>query len=116
MKIEPLAGRHDPARIEQTYRAGYWRDELIIDLLAKHAGERPDALAIVDGDRRLTWFEFHLLSQRFALHLRELGVGAHASPAQRVRWHLIGSGGAAQPEVDATWMQRLQRTELLRNN
>ncbi|PPR57919.1 MAG: Short-chain-fatty-acid--CoA ligase [Alphaproteobacteria bacterium MarineAlpha4_Bin2] len=111
MKIKPLAGRHDPARIEEAYRIGYWRNELIIDLLAKHARERPDALAIVDGDHRLTWFEFHLLSQRFALHLRRLGIGAGDVVAlQMPNWaeylvcyHGVRFVGAILVQVGADW-------------
>jgi len=111
LKIESLAGRHDLARIEEAYRTGYWRDELIIDLLAKHASERPDMLAIVDDDRRLTWFEFHLLSQRFALHLRELGVGPGDVVAlQMPNWaeylvcyHGIRFVGAILTQIGADW-------------
>ena len=116
MKIEPLADRHDTARIKQTYRAGYWRDELIIDLLAKHAEEQPGALAIVDGNRRLTWFEFHLLSQRLALHLRELDVGPGDVVAlQMPNWaeylvcyHGVRFVGAVLVQVGADW----RRTEM----
>ena len=74
MKFRPEARRLDPQRIEQCYQAGYWHDEIVGDLLAKHAEERPDAIAIVDGDQRISWADHHRLSQRFALHLRELGV------------------------------------------
>ena len=74
MRILPASGRLDASRIEQCHQAGYWRDEIVTDLLARHAGERPDATAIVDGDRRCSWAELHRLSQRFALHLRELGI------------------------------------------
>jgi len=111
LKIEPVAGRHDATRIERTYKAGYWRDELIVDLLAKHANERPDALAIVDGDRRLTWSAFHLLSQRFALHLRALGVGPGDVVAlQMPNWaeylvcyHGVRFVGAVLVQVGADW-------------
>ena len=68
MSIRPASGRLDAARIQQNYRAGYWHDEVVTDLLARHAQERPDAIAIVDGEHRLSWSRFYQLSQRFALH------------------------------------------------
>ena len=74
MSIQPASGRLDTARIEQTHHAGYWHDEVVTDLLAKHAKDQPDAIAIVDGEHRLSWSRFYQLSQRFAIHLRELGV------------------------------------------
>ena len=49
MNIDPAPGRLDAARIKQCHDDGYWRDELVGDLLARHAGERPDDIAIIDG-------------------------------------------------------------------
>ena len=116
MSIKPASGRLDAARIEQCYKAGYWRDELVTDVLAQHAKERPDAPAIVDGERRLTWSRFHLLSQRFALHLRELGVEpGDAVALQMPNWmeylvcfHGVRFAGAILVQVGADW----RRTEM----
>ncbi len=83
MRIRPASGRLDASRVEQCYQAGYWRDEVVGDLLAKHAEERPEAIAIGDGDRRSSWAELHRLSQRFALHLRELGIEAGGTNIER---------------------------------
>jgi acyl-CoA synthetase len=48
---------HDPAAAQAYYARGLWRGETLYSLLAKHAGSRPDAFALRDGNRRLTWRE-----------------------------------------------------------
>ncbi len=111
MKIQPASGRLDAARIEQNYQSGYWHDEVVTDLLAKHAEERPDAIAIIDGEHRLSWSRFHRLSQRFALHLRELGVEPGDVVAlQMPNWmeylvcyHGIRFAGGIVVQVGADW-------------
>jgi len=111
LSIQPASGRLDSARIERNYMAGYWRDKLVTDLLAKHATKRPDALAIVDGERRLSWSQFHLLSQRFALHLRKLGVKRGDVVAlQMPNWmeylvcfHGVRFAGAILVQLGADW-------------
>ncbi|NQU71328.1 MAG: AMP-binding protein [Rhodospirillales bacterium] len=111
MTIRPAAGRLDSARIEQCYQAGYWRDEVVGDLLAKHATERPDAVAIIDGDHRISWARLHQLSQRFALHLREFGVEpGDAVALQMPNWfeylicyHGIRFAGAVVVQIGADW-------------
>ncbi|TWS18438.1 acyl--CoA ligase [Tsukamurella asaccharolytica] len=57
-----------------------WREPLVQNFLAKHSRERPDALAVVGADRRLTWRELALRSDEIALRLLSLGV----SPGDRV--------------------------------
>ena len=111
MRIRPASGRLDAARIEQCHQAGYWHDEIVTDLLAKNAEERPDAIAIIDGEHRLSWSQFHRLSQRFALHLRELGVKPGDVVAlQMPNWmeylvcyHGIRFAGAIVVQVGADW-------------
>ena len=48
---------HDPAAARRYYAEGLWREDTFYTLLAKHAGERPDAPALRDATRRLTWAE-----------------------------------------------------------
>ena len=111
MSIQPISGRLDEARIEQNHQAGYWQNEVVTDLLAKHAQERPDAIAIVDGGHRLSWSRFLHLSQRFALHLRELGVGpGDVIALQMPNWmeylvcyHGIRLAGGIVVQVGADW-------------
>jgi len=109
--FQPVPGRLDAARIDRCYQAGYWRDEVVGDMLARHAGERPDATAIVDGDRRCTWAEFHRWSLRFALHLRDLGIETGDVVAlQMPNWmeylvcyHAIQYAGAITVQIGADW-------------
>ena len=34
---------------------GFWRAELLSDDVRRHVARAPEALALVDGDRRLSW-------------------------------------------------------------
>lgn len=45
-------------------------------LLAKNLAERPDALAFVDGERRVTYAEFDRLCAGTAAWLQQQGIGA----------------------------------------
>ena len=49
MSINPEPGRLDADRVEQAYRDGFWKDERPTDLLARHARERPEAIAAIDA-------------------------------------------------------------------
>ncbi len=53
--MRPFLTLHDPARARAYYAAGLWREETLYGLLAQQARRRPEALALVDGRRRLTW-------------------------------------------------------------
>ncbi|MFG1466244.1 class I adenylate-forming enzyme family protein [Xanthobacter sp. DSM 24535] len=46
---------HDPAIARAYYAAGQWQDDTLYGLAAAHAVQRPDAYALADGSRRLTW-------------------------------------------------------------
>lgn len=71
----PLLTLHNPLAARRYYEAGLWRDETFCDLLEKHANERPDAFAIRDSERRLTWAEFRDLVERISGHLAAAGLG-----------------------------------------
>jgi len=73
--IGPLLTLHNPAAARRYYEAGLWRPETFCDLLEKHASERPNAFAIRDSGRRLTWAEFKDLVERISGHLAAAGVG-----------------------------------------
>ncbi|WP_203836752.1 type I polyketide synthase [Winogradskya humida] len=49
--------------------------ESIVDLVQRHAGERPGKTAFVCGDRRVTFGELEELTRRFAGGLAGMGVG-----------------------------------------
>lgn len=55
--MKPLLTLHDPAKARAYYEAGLWRDETFYALLSKHAEARPQAYALRDSARRLTWAE-----------------------------------------------------------
>ena len=74
MNFKPAAGRLEASRVKSCYEAGYWLDEVAGDYLQKHAKERPDAIAVVDGNQRITWVELYKLCVRFALHLKQIGI------------------------------------------
>jgi fatty-acyl-CoA synthase/long-chain acyl-CoA synthetase len=59
-----------------------------LDILAVHAAARPDALAVVDGDRRLSLAEFNALVNRYGHVLRSAGVHA----GEKVLW--VGENSA----------------------
>ncbi len=111
MKFISAPGRLDAARIEQCYQVGYWRDEVVGDLLAKQAGERPEATAIIDREHRVSWSRLHRLSLRFALHLRELGIEpGDAVALQMPNWfeylvcfHGIRFAGGVVVQIGADW-------------
>src|SRR5579872_2356439 len=46
---------HDPAAARRYYDQGLWRGDTFYRLLQQHAAARPDAFALRDGTRRLTW-------------------------------------------------------------
>jgi amino acid adenylation domain-containing protein len=53
----------------------YPRDKFVPQLVAAQAAATPDALAVVAGDRQLTYRELDTRSNQLARHLRSLGVG-----------------------------------------
>src|SRR5579863_5015585 len=48
---------HNPALSRAYYQEGQWRAETLYTLFAGHAARRPDAFALRDGSRQLTWRE-----------------------------------------------------------
>ena len=59
------------------YRAaGWWGDDTIATVVARHAAAMPDALAYIADGRRYTWAEYHADSDRVA---RVLLAGGHRS-------------------------------------
>jgi amino acid adenylation domain-containing protein len=53
----------------------YPRDACVPQLVALQARLRPDTVALVDGDQRLSYRELNLRANRLAHHLRTLNVG-----------------------------------------
>ncbi len=71
-----------PADVRARWRAeGVWTDETLLDRMASADG---DALAIVDGDTRITVSELRTRTSRVAAALAERGIG----PGSVVAWQL----------------------------
>src|SRR5260221_11962063 len=54
--------------------AGFWRDETIYHLAARHAHADPHAFAVRDRHRRLNYAEMVEASDRLAAHLAGCGI------------------------------------------
>jgi acyl-CoA synthetase len=65
---------HDPAAARCYYDAGLWREDTLYTLLQKHASERPEAFALRDGRRRLTWRELREMVDAVAVDLDAAGL------------------------------------------
>lgn len=72
--LVPAADREVVAATNDT--AGPVPDVLLHELLARRAQEQPDAEAVVDGRRSLTYAQLHAYANRIGRALREDGVGA----------------------------------------
>lgn len=65
-----------PDEFSQRYRdKGYWQDLPLTEILARHAQEHPDAIAIIDGQREFDYRQFKQLADRLAGHLQSRGIG-----------------------------------------
>jgi len=55
MMTNTLLTLHDPDAARRYYAEGTWRGDTLYTLLQQHAARRPEAFALRDGTRRLTW-------------------------------------------------------------
>jgi acyl-CoA synthetase len=65
---------HDPQIARRYYAEGHWRDDTLYSLLRKHANARPNAYALHDSRRRLTWKELLQWVEAIAADLHEAGL------------------------------------------
>lgn len=65
---------HQPRQAREFYACGAWRDDTLYGLMLQHATETPDAWAIRDGRRRLTWRELVACVDAVAGALHAAGV------------------------------------------
>jgi acyl-CoA synthetase len=65
---------HEPAAARGYYDAGLWRDDTLYTLLCDHAARRPDAFALRDGTRRLSWRALLALVDAVAADLDAAGL------------------------------------------
>ncbi len=72
--MRPFLTLHHPRDARRYYAEGTWRGDTFYSLLAGHAGARPDAFALRDGTRRLTWRELRAWVDGTAADLRGQGL------------------------------------------
>ena len=72
--MRPFLTLHHPAAARRYYEQSVWRDETFYALLTRHAGDRPEALALQDGRLRLTWKELLSWVDAVAADLRARGL------------------------------------------
>src|SRR5215470_71123 len=72
--MRPFLTLHHPAEARRYYAAGRWREETCYALLARHAGERPAAIALKDGRRALSWAELKAWVDGVGADLRRRGL------------------------------------------
>ena len=65
-----------PADFAARYRArGYWLDQPLTRILDTQRQERPDAIAIICGDRQISYAELDRKASNLAFRLSEAGLG-----------------------------------------
>ncbi|MGD9529260.1 MAG: AMP-binding protein, partial [Pseudonocardia sp.] len=62
--------------VQRYIAAGYWEGVPLGTLLQEAADRAPDAVAVVDGDVRLTYGELMARADAAASRLADLGIGA----------------------------------------
>ena len=65
---------HDPALAKQYYASGVWQDQTFYALAAEHARKRPQAAAVRDATRRLSYAELVIWVDALASDLACAGV------------------------------------------
>lgn len=65
---------HDPQQARAYYAQGVWRDQTLYTLLLSHAQARPDAWALRDSTRRLTWSQLLEWTDAVAADLASAGL------------------------------------------
>lgn len=72
--MKPYLTLHHPKDAQRYYSLGLWGADTFYSLLARHAAERPEALALQDARRNLTWLELKHWVDGVAADLREYGL------------------------------------------
>lgn len=73
--MKPYLTLHHPASAQRYYSERMWREDTFYSLLTRHATEQPDAVALQDARRALTWSELKRWTDGVAADLREYGLG-----------------------------------------
>ncbi len=89
----------DRAQLVAEALVPYPRERTVHELFAEVAAERPDAVAVEAGDRRLTYAELDAFASTWAHRLRALGVGTDSRVATVLE---------RSPELIAAWLAALK--------
>jgi acyl-CoA synthetase (AMP-forming)/AMP-acid ligase II len=65
---------HHPAEARRFYEQGVWQNDTLYGLVVRHAAARPEAIALVDGSRTLSWRGLQSWVDGVALDLRTYGL------------------------------------------
>ncbi|MES2562744.1 MAG: class I adenylate-forming enzyme family protein, partial [Pseudomonadota bacterium] len=72
--MSTLLTLHDPQVARRYYADGHWKSDTLYSLLRQHATVRPDAYALRDARRRLTWAEVAQWVDTVAADLHAAGL------------------------------------------
>jgi acyl-CoA synthetase len=72
--VRPFLTLHHPAQARRYYEQGLWQGDTFYSLVARHARERPQAVALQDGRCSLTWRELRSWVDGVAADLRGKGL------------------------------------------
>jgi acyl-CoA synthetase (AMP-forming)/AMP-acid ligase II len=72
--VRPFLTLHHPSHARRYYQEGTWQEDTFYGLLASHAAGRPDAVALQDGRRSLTWSELRGWVDGAGAELRAYGL------------------------------------------
>ncbi|MEH2563680.1 class I adenylate-forming enzyme family protein [Bradyrhizobium sp. AZCC 2289] len=74
MSTRPFLTLHHPADAARYYERGLWRGDTFYSLLSEHADSRPNAIALQDSRRAVSWGELRQWVDGVASSLREFGL------------------------------------------
>ena len=80
MSVNTVLTLHDPAAAKRYYDEGLWLPDTFHSLIERHASARPDAPAMRDSARRISWGELLDRTDAVAADLHAAGL----SPGERV--------------------------------
>src|SRR3982074_2286647 len=72
--VPAVADRHDEEQVKSFYDGGIWRKEVLSDLLDRWSEERPQKVAVSDGQGELTYAELRGQAYRLAAARRSGAV------------------------------------------
>ena len=74
--VPKVGDRHSVDRVKTFYEQGFWRHEILTDLLDKWCERQPDHTFVSDGDGSLSYAELRGQAYRLAAMLRQRSIAA----------------------------------------